>query len=255
MSDEIGVIIPTLNASSYIESTLIAIRSQIGCTVKLIVVDSGSSDETLAICDRFKVQIVYERPGNMYKAINTGMRLLKTRWVTYLNSDDLIYPDSYTQLIQYGESMNADLVYGNCDYINKHGTVIYSMCAANENLLNGLFIDGGIMGFAQPAAIFKNSLYQKLGGFNEEFHLISDFDFFARAVESNVKIKHLQLNVSLFRLHEKQLSHLQSEKCQYEMKEFLSKRKRQNYLLKFITLTKWRTSNIPQYIIRMLKSM
>lgn len=46
---DIGVVVPTLNNAKTLEWTLLALKSQEGCRVKIIVVDSGSTDETLAI--------------------------------------------------------------------------------------------------------------------------------------------------------------------------------------------------------------
>lgn len=86
---DIGVVVPTFNSAKTLEWTLLALKSQEDCRAKVIVVDSGSTDETLEICARHKVRTEYDQPGNMYRAINVGMRLIDTEWVTYLNSDDI----------------------------------------------------------------------------------------------------------------------------------------------------------------------
>ena len=88
---EIGVVVRTFNSAETLEWTLLALENQEDCSVKIVVVDSGSSDDTLEICARHKLRTEYEPPGNMYRAINVGMRLLDTEWITYLNSDDIVY--------------------------------------------------------------------------------------------------------------------------------------------------------------------
>src|SRR5438874_3929530 len=99
----IGVVVPTLNSRATLAWTLCALRSQRDVNVELIVADSGSEDGTLDICRNFGVRTIYATPGNMYRAINSGLQQMNTEWVTYLNSDDLVYPSSYARLIALGE--------------------------------------------------------------------------------------------------------------------------------------------------------
>lgn len=172
---EIGVVVPTLNSAKTLEWSLLALNSQEGCQVKIIVVDSGSSDETLEICARHKVRAEYDPPGNMYRSINVGMCLLDTEWVTYLNSDDIVYRDSYSRLMELGNRSRADVVYGHSDYIDWNGCFLYSFSAAHPLLLSGL-IHSGLLQFAQPAAIFRKVVYEDLKGSSEKYCAIADFD-------------------------------------------------------------------------------
>src|SRR6266511_3523577 len=115
-SPGVGVVIPTLNSAGTLEAALYSALQQDGCATDVIVADSGSTDGTLEICSRWKVRTVYVPPGNMYRAINEGVRLLDSPWVAYLNSDDFVYGDGYARLVARGETAGADVVYGNGDY-------------------------------------------------------------------------------------------------------------------------------------------
>jgi glycosyltransferase involved in cell wall biosynthesis len=74
---EIGVVVPTFNSAETLEWTVLALKKQEGCRVNIVVVDSGSSDDTLEICARHKLRTEYEPPGNMYRAIKVGMRFFE----------------------------------------------------------------------------------------------------------------------------------------------------------------------------------
>src|SRR5215472_12245746 len=95
---KIGVVVPTLNSGSTLDWTLCSLKSQQGVAIDVLVADSGSEDETLAICRRWAVPAIYVPPGNMYRAINAGLRQMTAEWVTYLNSDDFVYRHSYSRL-------------------------------------------------------------------------------------------------------------------------------------------------------------
>src|SRR5215469_16640666 len=96
---QIGVVVPTLNSAATLHWTLCSLRTQRDVSIEIIVADSGSTDETPDICKFWGVQTIYVPPGNMYRAINAGLRQFDTEWVTYLNSDDVVYPNSYARLV------------------------------------------------------------------------------------------------------------------------------------------------------------
>src|SRR6266853_4187237 len=136
---EIGVVIPTWNSAKTLAVALLSLQQQQGIRVKIVVADSGSEDGTLEICGSAGVQAVYVPPGNMYRAINVGLRMLGTPWLAYLNSDDFLYGDSYTRLVTCGEASGADVIYGNSDFVDAHARFLYSLHAARPIALPWLF--------------------------------------------------------------------------------------------------------------------
>ena len=63
---------------------------------------------------------------------NVGMRLLDMEWITYLNSDDIVYRDAYSRLMKLGNRKRADVVYGHSDFIDWDGRFKYSFMAAHQ---------------------------------------------------------------------------------------------------------------------------
>ena len=94
---ELSVIIPAYNASKTIIKTLTSLTDQ---TVspdrwEIIVVDDGSTDDTLAICRSFaalygNIQVVHQENGGVSSARNAGIQLAHGRWITFLDSDDYV---------------------------------------------------------------------------------------------------------------------------------------------------------------------
>ncbi len=250
---QIGVVIPTLNGSVTLEWTLCALRSQRDITIDVVVADSGSEDGTLDICKCWGVPAIYVPPGNMYRAVNVGLRQMDTEWVTYLNSDDLVYPQSYARMLALGEEKRASVVYGECDFLDYEGRFLYKVKSTPPSRLPGMFRWGRI-GFKQPAAIFRRDAFEEAGGFDERYRHIGDHDFFYRMAFSGHK--HAQLRgpaVAAFRLHPSQLSAREADVVEREMKSFRELNQVKPSLGDLLDLLYWRLQNSPTYVWRILK--
>lgn len=253
MSNSISVVTPTFNSAATLEQTLFSLRQQRNCDVTLHVVDSGSDDGTLEICKRWDVPVSYTPPGNMYRAINVGMRLCNTPWLAYLNSDDLFYPLSLQRLIKFGETTQADIVYGTCDYIDHEGRFLHSFSPAHPDKLISIFRCGGF-GFAQQSAIFRTHVFNDLNGFDEKFSLNADADFYWRATERGFRFAYLQgSSVACFRLSRTQLSNKQAQVMRNQKQMLQDVHKASKSTKDKVNLYCWKIRNIPQYLIRVCR--
>jgi glycosyltransferase involved in cell wall biosynthesis len=249
---DITCAVPTLNSDWSLTDTITSIISQKDCKVRLNIVDSGSADNTLEICEKFMLTPAYVPPGNMYQAINYGLKNASTKWLVYTNSDDILYTDSLSRLIHHGDVNGADIVYGVCDWIDTYGRFLYSYNPPPNNVISWFRM--GVQPFAQQATIFRRELFEKMNGFDETYKLAADFDFWLRACLSGAKFVHLPgLPVGCFRLHKKQLSYLNSVNHRKEVLQSVSKANLRADLGDRIKFLWGRMSNIGNYCVRILR--
>jgi len=94
MSDNlVSIIIPCFNARKWIGECLQSCLAQTYKNVEIIVVDDGSTDESVAIISSFrssKIKLVQQGNRGACAARNNGLRLAKGQWIQYLDADDLI---------------------------------------------------------------------------------------------------------------------------------------------------------------------
>ncbi|MEB3214733.1 MAG: glycosyltransferase [Nostocales cyanobacterium 94392] len=250
---EISYVVPTLNSVKTLEQTLLSLKSQNEIDINIIVIDSGSKDGTLDICKKWQVKVLYCEPGNMYKAINIGLSECKTSWLAYLNSDDWLYPDATSRLLTLGISQNAQIVYGNCDYTDFQGRFLYSFTPPKPQELISV-VRGGNIGFAQQTTIFTKEIYEKLIGFNEEYRLAADREFFVRALLADAKFSFLPgPSVACFRLHKAQLSHTHFNEITSEGKKIIDFLSGNPNIYDRLIRLKWRADNLPNYALRILR--
>lgn len=245
-------VVPTLNSGKTLNLTLYSLRSQENIKIDIIVVDSGSSDDTLEICQRWKVKIIYAEAGNIYRAINVGLRHSQADWLGYINSDDWLYSNSVERLIKEGEKKQADFVYGKCDYTDEKGRFLFSRYPAHPQQILPIFKQG-IFPIDQQSCLFRRSLYEQLQGFDETYQLVADADFVIRALQNGAKFAVLsKSSLACFRQHSQQLS-------KQKLALILEERKRVRENLDpftprdYLTGIQWRIKNFPHYLIRFLR--
>ncbi len=253
MHSTIRCVVPTLNSAETLDTTLLSLHSQQKINVEVVVADSGSTDGTLEICQRWNTPVVYVPPGNMYQAVNAGLKAGQSEWLAYLNSDDWIYPDSFSRLIEHGEATNSEIVYGNCDFTDGQGRFVYSLAASHPKHLLSLFRKR-CMGFSQQTAIFRRRVYEQLNGFDESFVYRGDADFYMRALFEHTTFAHLDgPSVACFRLHEKQFSNRGLALTEVEAERLFGRSEMKASIGDELIFTGWRLKNLPHYLIRIVR--
>ncbi len=101
----ISVIVPIYNAAAYLERTVRSVMAQDYANLEIILVDDGSKDDSLEICKQLScvegthpVIVVHQENKGLSGARNTGVQAAGGDLVGFVDSDDLIYPDMYSNL-------------------------------------------------------------------------------------------------------------------------------------------------------------
>ena len=201
---KLSIITPTYNSASTLLATLDSLTSLLNRCAEHIVVDSGSDDNTVEIAKHFGSKVIYHPPGNIYDAINAGLAIATGDWLTYINSDDILFADYVVEALD-SSLHSADLIYGDIDYIDSVGRFLFSRRAASTNHLPWLmhFYNP----FPQQGTLVKKSVFAKIGYFNSEYRYAADYDFFVRCILNGMHFeKFHKKSVAAFRLNPSQLS-------------------------------------------------
>lgn len=115
----ITVVVAAYQAAATIERSLESVLAQTLTDLEVIVVDDGSTDDTVARVQRIAARdprvrlIVQPRNGGPAVARNTALQAARGRWVTPVDADDAILPQRLERLLQHAERMGADLMADN----------------------------------------------------------------------------------------------------------------------------------------------
>lgn len=112
---KISVIIPAYNAQEYLRECLDSVLAQSFSDFEAIVVNDGSTDDTLKIAEEYalkdpRIKILNEVNSGVSAARNIGIKSAKGTWLTFLDSDDTITPDSLSILYEVSAKTQCKIV-------------------------------------------------------------------------------------------------------------------------------------------------
>ena len=114
---KITIIVPIYNAQDTIENTVQSIISQSYKKLEIILVNDGSTDTSLEICKNLqlkdsRIKIINKQNGGVSSARNVGISHATGQYIIHADSDDIVLPDAYLNLINEAKQSNADIVVG-----------------------------------------------------------------------------------------------------------------------------------------------
>lgn len=172
-----SIIIPTYNRGSFIKRTIESVINQTYTNFEVIVVDDGSTDNTFDIIEQIKDnRLLYFKKNNEERgaARNYGVNRSKGNYITFLDSDDLFYPNHLEKANDMVNDLGDENVFFiNFEFVNSDGDRLKSNkkieTTINEELINGNILS--CHGVFLPRQI---ALYNK---FNEDRELAGSEDY------------------------------------------------------------------------------
>ena len=186
----VSIVTPTLNQGRFIEQTIRSISGQTYDRFEHIVVDGGSTDETLDILRGFEgsypLRWTSGPDRGMYDAINKGFAMARGEIVAYLNSDDLYFPWTLDLVVRaLASTPEADFVFGDFLQINDvtgRRRLMWQMPFDLDYIQRTGFL-------AQPAVFWRRRAHEELGGFDTSLRYVADCDFWMRAGSAHKFVK------------------------------------------------------------------
>lgn len=129
---EVTVLIPFYNTGPYIYDAIESVFQQTYQAWKLIVIDDGSTDDTISLVEKYladpRVTLIknYKNHGQS-KTLNIGLSITDTPWVITLDSDDWFYPHTLAELVNEAERVpqHVGIIHGNLTAcFEEHGKII-----------------------------------------------------------------------------------------------------------------------------------
>lgn len=177
----VTVITPTYNRAQFLEETIRSVLNQDYKNVEYVVLDDGSTDDTLKIIKKFKDKIVWESHKNIgeIKTVNKAFSLAKGEILGVVNSDDPLLPGAISEIVKFmNKNPKIIVVYPDWLKIDKNGKEIERVTTSEYNYEYMLKFHDNVAG---PGTFFRKVILDKLKGRDLQFRYVSDYDFWLRA--------------------------------------------------------------------------
>ena len=177
----ISIITASLNQGKYIIDCIESVLRQEYPAFEHIVIDGGSTDNTLEILKKYPhLKWISEPDRGQSHAINKGLRVSRGRIVAYLNSDDYYYPDAFFKIARVINPSRGK-------YVASGDGVIFDEKARPYLQIRSRYLAPGAIldysrGFSvfQPSTFLAREVLDRAGYLNEDEHLVMDVEWFAR---------------------------------------------------------------------------
>jgi glycosyltransferase involved in cell wall biosynthesis len=198
-----SIVVPSLNQGRFIEETIRSVLDQDYPEKELIVVDGGSTDNTLDVIRRYEDRIAHwvsEKDRGQAHAVNKGFAAATGDVFGWQNSDDVYLPGAFRRAAEaLAAHPGKDIFHGHIKFLDEEGRERDENRAVPVRLFNLLY-DGSLV--RNQAAFFRRSVWGTLGGLDEAFRFCLDREFFLRAAHRRAAFRLVPEFLGAFRVHE-----------------------------------------------------
>lgn len=181
-----SIITVNFNNAQGLLKTIKSVQSQIFNDFEYIIIDGGSSDESLNIIEQNKDIIQYyisEKDNGVYHAMNKGLLKATGAYCIFLNSGDCFYNHNVLSIVyQCIMASNKDIYYGNSFKTKPH----YRRVIKYHSNLTFYDFYKTEPALHHQATFIKKELFDRFGMYNEKISIIADWEFFFRVIVLNM---------------------------------------------------------------------
>ena len=188
----VSIITANYNKDQYLPDMLQSIKRQLYPNIEHIIVDDGSTDNSHSLLKEYgeknsytKIIINQNNCGCVAKLRNQAVRVSSGKYIMNIDSDDILYSDAISTLVETAETKNLDLIYGSMIYIDKYGSPYKPSKLVGSKYQFGYLIKKMFIPFPR---MYKRKIFDLTFGYNENLHIADDWDLYLQIEEKTNRI-------------------------------------------------------------------
>lgn len=212
----VSVVIPCYNAVNYIEECLDHLCEQSYKDVEIIVVDDNSTDRSADIVQRWRIRNRFnpftflQMPRNVgfSGALTSGFFLAQGEYIAIHDSDDYSHLDRLQKQVEYLNT-HPDVDFLGTNYLafdneDTHEQTLSNWLSYGEDIISRYA--KGDHCVSHPTAMFRGSVFDKLGGLTRNMNGAEDYEYVAKFIQNGYGVDNLPDVLYYYRLHSEQRS-------------------------------------------------
>ncbi len=179
-----SVIMPTLNCGSKVDATIRSVLSQRESLVELIIVDGGSTDDTLSIIGKYvgELKLISERDEGAYDAMNKGIDMAAGRYLYFLGAGDCLREGVLEEIMSAMPDQPLAFVYGDVFRLNLD-TIYKGKFSKSKLRRNNI---------CHQAIFYERTIFDVIGRYDIKYRQLADYAFNIKCfADSLIQFKYL----------------------------------------------------------------
>lgn len=180
---KISIITPSYNQALYLEATICSVLEQGYPNLEYIVIDGGSTDDSLEIIKRYAKYLTYwisEKDNGQYHAINKGFAKSSGEIMAWLNSDDMYHRNALFSVAEIFDNFaEISWLQGANTQFDETGRCVRAFSSRDWSKYN--FYLGNFKWIQQESTFWRRTLWEKAGGYvDDSLHMAGDYELWLR---------------------------------------------------------------------------
>jgi len=202
MNELVSIVMPVFNSEKYVEEAIKSCFEQTYSNIEIIVVNDGSTDNSLEILKNYDDKLVLKSQENrgVSAATNFGIRSMNGKLFKIMNADDVLYPNCVESLVSEFDKLNNKkmIIHGNGETIDKKSEFVRDISQSNLNSLsqfdqNVILLHHNVI--IHSASLFHMETFQ-YGYYNESLKAAVDYELWLKlCLKYNFKLHLLEQKV------------------------------------------------------------
>ena len=179
----VSIVVPVYNTAEYLPACLDSILAQSFTDFELILVDDGSTDDSLRICEAYafrdaRIRVFHQQNAGVSAARNFGVEQAQGDWLCYVDSDDVVLPAYLQDMLEAADAEDC-LVMGNISDSRMKGLITSDVVLEGEAMVRYM-LSHNILNLSGPVAkLYNRATLVKYGiRFPQDIHYGEDMLYF-----------------------------------------------------------------------------
>lgn len=174
----ISIVIPSYNLARFLPEAIESALAQTLRPTDVVVVDDGSTDESVAVASRYAVTLIQQKNGGVARARNAGAAAVKGAWLAFLDADDVLCPEYLERCARALARSGPEVAYAYTDveYFGEEAGVVLAYPFDAGKLTRGNFV--------HATALLRRDVLVEVGGWNESWKpALEDYELWIRMLD------------------------------------------------------------------------